>query len=129
MLFIEKSAADTSAASTLNLSQINLEPAIYEDPNKNNNNDLSSKINENESQYWQPKLVLNIRKEKDYKVYAEIARKILLDRKEKCITLTSCGIAIVNLLKVSSALSHFIPGLHKVSRFVQSKCKTCEFRA
>jgi hypothetical protein len=72
---------------------------------------------------------LNIRKEKDFKVYAEIARKMLIDRNEKCITLTSCGIAIVNLLKVSSALSQHIPGLHKVSRFIQSKCKTCEMRS
>lgn len=82
-----------------------------------------------EKKYWAPKLVLNIRKEKDFRTYSEIARKIIIDQKQPCITLTSCGIAILNLLKVSSVLGEHIPGLHKVSRFILSKCKTCEYRS
>lgn len=81
-----------------------------------------------DKKYWMPKLVLNIRKEKDFRTYAEIARRIIQDQKQPCITLTSCGIAILNLLKVSSVLSEHIPGLHKVSCFILSKCKTCEYR-
>lgn len=82
-----------------------------------------------DKKYWAPKLVLNIRKEKDFRTYAEIARRIIQDQKQPCITLTSCGIAILNLLKVSSVLGEHIPGLHKVSRFILSKCKTCEYRS
>ena len=118
VLLIEKSVEESmsnKSEATINLSQIKIESSILEECKLDK---LSATKSDDERKYWQPKLVLNIRKEKDFKIYAEIARKILLDRKEKCITLTSCGIAIVNLLKVSSALSHFIPGLHKVSRFI-----------
>ena len=30
-----------------------------------------------DKKYWMPKLVLNIRKEKDFRTYAEIARRII----------------------------------------------------
>ena len=72
-----------------------------------------------------PKYIINIRLEKDYQIYAMIARRLLEDEKAPSIVITACGQAIYNLLKVSSILSEHMPSLHKVSRISYSNCKTC----
>ena len=72
------------------------------------------------------KYVLNINLEKDLKHYATIARRLLEEEKAPHVTLTSCGKAIFRLLKVSSILSEYLPGLHKVNTIRYGQCRTCQ---
>lgn len=73
------------------------------------------------------KYALNIDLEHDYKHYAEIAfKKLTEDKQCPGVTLNACGNAIITLMKVSSALSEYLPGLHTVTNIKLKLCRTCE---
>jgi hypothetical protein len=78
--------------------------------------------------YWRiltnPKYLVNIKLDQDFKNYAIHAKKLLTE--EECaVTFSSCGKSIHNQLKIVSALEESVPGLHIVSTIKLTECKTC----
>jgi hypothetical protein len=63
--------------------------------------------------------------EKSYKDYAWAAKRLLIDEKAPAITLTACGLSIINLMKVSSIMCEMIPELHRLSSIKYADCRTC----
>ena len=72
------------------------------------------------------KYTLNINLEKDYRYFAQIAHSHLQSPSCPGITLNACGNAIVSLLKVSSLLSEYVPGLHKETSILLKSCFSCK---
>jgi hypothetical protein len=68
---------------------------------------------------------LNIRVEKSFKDYAWAAKKLLVEEKAPAITLTACGLSIINLIKVSNILCEVLPELHRLSSIRYADCRTC----
>ena len=71
------------------------------------------------------KFILNIKMEGKFTSYATVAKRLLTDDKAPQIQISACGAAILYLLKVSSILTEFLPGLHKISYITFSLCHTC----
>ena len=72
------------------------------------------------------KFILNIKLEGKFSSYATVAKRLLTDDKAPQIQLSTCGAAILYLLKVSSILTEYLPGLHKISYITYSQCHTCQ---
>lgn len=68
---------------------------------------------------------MNIRVEKNYRDYAWAAKRLLVDEKAQAITLTACGLSIINLMKVSSIMCEVLPDLHRLSSIRYADCRTC----
>ena len=68
---------------------------------------------------------MSIKVKDDYKSYARKAFKLLIQNKGCVVTLSSCGMSIINQLKIVSSLEEAIPGLHIVTNIRYEECKTC----
>ena len=76
-----------------------------------------------------PKHKLNIKLDSDIASYAFVAKRLLTKQLAPFIQLTACGEAQVNLLRISSILTEFLPGLYKQSYISFSLCYTCKHKA
>ena len=69
--------------------------------------------------------MMNIKLDRDFKVYARIGYRLLSENKGCVVTYSSCGRSIINQLKIVSSLEEAIPGLHIVTNIRYTECKTC----
>lgn len=68
---------------------------------------------------------MNIKLDRDFRVYARIAYDLIKMDESCCITFSSCGKSIYNQLRIVSSLEEALPGLHLVTSFKLTECKTC----
>jgi hypothetical protein len=74
------------------------------------------------------KYTININLEYDYRHFAEIAYKLLLDPACNGISINACGFAVLTQLKVTGLLSEYLPGLHKSTTIMLKSCSSCHYK-